>query len=320
MSNAHFRRYFPSLAGHVKSAFELGGLALSKVRPRQPERRFPARRPRITVSDDGQRIVSHAGALLLTETARVTAWPRAGPVAAAAFGARPGQDVLDLAVAVAFGGNCLADADVLRAEPALFRAVASDPVISQLVTRLAADAPAALKAMGQARAAARARAWQLADGQASGSDGGLIPVNIDATIVTAHSDKEQAAPTWNKAYGFHPLTVFADHGPDGSGEPLAIMLRPGNAGSNTAADHIAATNLALAQLQARTPRRVLVRTDSGGGTHELVAWLTKPGRRFAYSVGFTTTDSRAARHGAHPTTAISSQHQATDTRSRKIEG
>ena len=66
--------------------------------------------------------------------------------------------------------------------------------------------------------------------------------------MTAHSDKEQARPTWKKGYGFHPLTVFADHGPQGSGEPLAIVLRPGNAGSNTAADHITAVKLALAQL------------------------------------------------------------------------
>ena len=61
--------------------------------------------------------------------------------------------------------------------------------------------------------------------------------------MTSYSDKEQAAPTWKKTYGFHPLTVFADHGPGGSGEPLAIVLRPGNAGSNTAADHIEATRV-----------------------------------------------------------------------------
>jgi Transposase DDE domain group 1 len=79
-------------------------------------------------------------------------------------------------------------------------------------------------------------------------------MGIDATIVTSWSEKEQAAPTWKKSYGFHPLTVFADHGPDGSGEPLAMMLRPGNAGSNTAADHIEATRLALA-----------ARTSTSGG-------------------------------------------------------
>jgi hypothetical protein len=84
--------------------------------------------------------------------------------------------------------------------------------------------------------------------------------------------------------------VFADHGPGGSGAPLTIVLRPGNAGSNSAADHIAATRLALAQLPRELRRQVLIRADSGGGTHEFLAWLAKPGRRLAYSVGFTITD------------------------------
>jgi len=86
------------------------------------------------------------------------------------------------------------------------------------------------------------------------------------------------------------LTVFADHGAAGSGEPLAIVLRPGNAGSNTAADHIEVTRLALAQLPSCLRRRVLIRTDSAGGTHDFLTWLAKPGRRLAYSVGFTITE------------------------------
>jgi hypothetical protein len=119
---------------------------------------------------------------------------------------------------------------------------------------------------------------------------GLVTVDLDATIVTAYSDKEQAGPTWKKSWGFHPLASFADHGSDGSGEPLAIMLRPGNAGSNTAADHIEVTRLALAQLPARLRRRALIRADSGGGTHEFLAWLARPGRRLAYwAAGFTIT-------------------------------
>jgi hypothetical protein len=123
---------------------------------------------------------------------------------------------------------------MLRAQPELFGHAASDPVVSRLVATLAADVPRALKAIRGTRAAARQRAWELAGDAAPGADGTLITVDIDATIVTACSEKDQAAPTWKKTFGFHPLTVFADHGPDGSGEPLAIMLRPGNAGSNTA--------------------------------------------------------------------------------------
>ena len=202
----------------------------------------------------------------------------------------PGKIITDLAVAVALGGDCLADVAMLRAQPELFGPVASDPVVSRLVTRLAADAPRALKAIRAARAAARQRAWDLAGDAAPGADGGLVTVDIDATIVTSCSEKEQAMPTWKKTYGHHPLTVFADHGPEGSGEPLAIMLRAGNAGSNTAADHIEATRLGLAQLPRRLRRRVLIRADSGGGTQEFLAWLTKPGRRLAYSVGFTITE------------------------------
>jgi hypothetical protein len=168
--------------------------------------------------------------------------------------------------------------------------VASDPVVSRLVARLARDAPRALKAIRGARAAARARAWDLAGDAAPGADGSLVTIDIDATIVTACSEKEQAAATWKKSYGHHPLAVFADHGAAGSGEALAVLLRAGNAGSNTAADHIQAARLALAQLPRHLRRRVLIRTDSGGGTHEFLTWLTKPGRRLAYSVGFTITE------------------------------
>jgi hypothetical protein len=247
------------------------------------------------VSADGTGIVSQAGGLLLTQTLRATGLDRSLPAALerwrparAVHG--PGKIITDLAVALALGGDCLADMAMVRAQPELFGPVASDPVVSRLVARLSADAPRALKAIRSARAAARARAWELAGDAAPGTDGALITVDIDATIVTSCSEKDQATPTWKKTYGFHPLTVFADHGAGGSGEPLAIMLRPGNAGSNTAADHVEATRLALAQLPRHLRRRVLIRSDSGGGTHEFLAWLTRPGCRLAYSVGFTMTD------------------------------
>lgn len=253
-----------------------------------------ARRPRFTVSDDGKGIVSHAGALLLTEAARVTGLAAGLSRSLARWRPEravhdPGKIIADLAVAVALGGDCLADAGVLRAEPALFGPVASDPVISRLVGALAKDSGAALKAIAEARAGARERAWQLAGAEAPGSDGGTVLVDIDARLVTAHSEKEKARPTWKKGFGFHPMTVFADHGSQGNGEPLAIVLRPGNAGSNTAADHIEAVKLALAQLPHELRTRVLVRADSGGGTHDFLKWLTGSRRRLAYSVGFTIT-------------------------------
>jgi Transposase DDE domain group 1 len=250
---------------------------------------------KVMVSADGTGVVSQAGGLLLTRTLRVTgldrgleeALERWRPVRAVHS---PGKILTDLAVALALGGDCLADVAMLRCEPQLFGPVASDPVVSRLIARLADDAPRALKAIRSARAAARARAWDLAGGAAPGTDGGLVTVDIDATIVTACSEKEQVAPTWKKTYGHHPLAVFADHGAEGSGEALAVLLRAGNAGSNTAADHIEAARLALAQLPRHLRRRVLIRTDSGGGTHEFLNWLTRPGRRLAYSVGFTITE------------------------------
>jgi hypothetical protein len=248
----------------------------------------------MTMSADGRGLVSQSGGLLLAESLRVTGLGGGLSAGLARWRAPravhdPGKIVGDLAVMLALGGDCLADVAALRAEPELFGPVASDPVISRLVAALAADAPRAVKAIRAARAAARQRAWALAGQTAPGADGTLIPVDIDATIVIAHSDKEQARPTWKKTYGFHPLAAFADHGPDGSGEPLVIMLRPGNAGSNTAADHIEITRLALAQLPAARRRQVLIRADSAGGTHDFLAWLARPGRRLAYSVGMTIT-------------------------------
>jgi hypothetical protein len=196
-----------------------------------------ARSSKIMVSADGTGIVSQAsGGLLLTQTLRATGLDRGLDAALERWCQpravhSPGKIITDLAMAVALGGDCLADVAMLRAQPELFGPAASDPVVSRLVGRLAGDVSRALKAIRAARAAARQRAWELAGDAAPGADGGLVTVDIDATIVTSCSEKEQAMPTWKKTYGHHPLTVFADHGPDGSGEPLAFLLRAGDAGS-----------------------------------------------------------------------------------------
>jgi hypothetical protein len=233
--------------------------------------------------------------LLLAEAARATGLGRGLSGALERWRAPravhdPGKILTDLATALALGGDCLADVAVLRAQPQLCGPVASDPVVSRLVSMLAAEGPRALAAIRKARAAARERAWTLAGERAPGADGSLIPVDIDATIVVAHSEKEKAAPTWKKTFGFHPLAAFADHGAGAGGEPLAIVLRAGNAGSNTAAEHIEVTKLALAQLPRKLRRRVLIRTDSGGGTHEFLTWLAAPSRRLHYSTGMTITE------------------------------
>jgi hypothetical protein len=261
--------------------------------------------PRVLADTFGTGVVSQSGGVALVETVRAAGLDRALSRTLARWRKPlaihdPGKVICDLAVAVALGGDCLADIALLRAEPAVFGRVASDPTVSRTIDALAAAAPRVLKAIDTARAAARSQVWRLAGEHAPDrsidAETPLI-IDTDATLITAHSEKEQAAPTFKRGFGFHPLWSFADHGADGSGEPLSFLLRAGNAGSNTAADHIAVVRAALAQLPGhrlgrRLGRRVLIRADAAGATHEFLNWLT--GQRLAYSVGFTLPDSFAA--------------------------
>ncbi len=276
--------------------------------------------PCVQADTDGTSVVSQAGGVLLVEAARAAGLDRALSAALSPWRKPmaihdPGKVITDLALTLALGGDCLADVALLRAEPAVFGQVASDPTVSRTIDALAADAPQALKAIGSARAATRARAWKLAGAHAPDHDASAdrpLIVDLDATLVTAHSEKELAAPTFKRGFGFHPLWAFVDHGQAGTGEPLHCLLRKGNAGSNTAADHIAVVKAALAQLPGHRPgtrpgRKVLIRTDGAGGTHDFVNWLVS--QRLSYSVGFTCpTPSRPAWRrcprmaGAPPTT------------------
>lgn len=253
--------------------------------------------PRVRVQGDGRQVVSQAGSVLLVETVRkigldqaisaaLTPWRRPRAVH------DPGKMLVDLALAVALGGDCLADIALLRSEPAVFGPVADDPTVSRLIDTLAASGEKALTAIRTARSEVRRRVWELADDRAPNA-GAQVTVDLDGVLVVAHSNKQDAAPTWKKTYGHHPLMGFVDHGPGGIGEPVAALLRPGNAGSNTAADHITATRLALAQLpkEYRRGRRTLIRCDSAGGTHGFVAWLAQRGRWLSYSVGMVITEA-----------------------------
>lgn len=177
--------------------------------------------------------------VLLVETVRKTGLDQA--VSAALVPWRkpravrdPGKVLLDVALAVAQGGDCLADVAILRCEPAVFGPVASDPTVSRLIDTLAASGDKALQAIRSARAEARNRVWSLAGGNAPDADG-QVTVDLDGVLVIAHSEKQDAAATWKKTYGHHPLMAFLDHGAGGTGEPVAGLLRPGNAGSDTAA-------------------------------------------------------------------------------------
>ncbi|QXF84328.1 IS1380-like element ISRer1 family transposase (plasmid) [Rhodococcus pyridinivorans] len=260
--------------------------------------------PRVSASATGTGVVSQAGTVLLLRTAEKTGLAAALTTEVAPYRkplARhdPGKIVLDLATALAIGGDCLADIAQLRAHPEIFGAVASDPTVSRLISVLATDADTALAAIGRARATARSHAWAAAGTSAPDhaiDEAHPLVLDIDATLVTAHSEKEQAAPTFKRGFGFHPLCAFVDHGTGGTGEPVAMLLRPGNSGSNTAADHITVVQDALAQLPVdpayRVGKKVLVRIDGAGGTHGLIEYLTK--RRLSYSVGFGLTETMVA--------------------------
>lgn len=250
--------------------------------------------PSLRVDRTAAGVVSHAGGVVLTETARRVGLDRALSQALVPWrlgGAvhDPGKVLLDLAISLALGGDCLADVAVLRAEPAVFGSVASDPTVSRTIDRLAADPDRVLAAINAATATVRQQVWCLAGDRspihAATADSPVV-IDLDATLVTAHSEKERAAPTYKRGFGFHPLLGFIDHGPGGTGESVAGMLRPGNAGSNTAADHLTVIGQALAQLPfgPRPGRKVLIRIDGAGGTHEVLKYLTA--RRVQYSVGF----------------------------------
>lgn len=252
--------------------------------------------PRVHVDTADVPAVGHAGGVLLTETARVTGLDRGLSEALLPWRKPlavhdPGKVVLDLAVMLALGGDALSDIATVRAEPGVYGRVASDPTVSRTITALAQDTDRVLAAIDGARQAARERAWGLAGAHAP--DAGASPavplvIDLDATLITAHSEKEHASPTFKRGFGFHPLLAFTDHGQAGTGEMIAGILRPGNAGSNTATDHITVVKAALAQLPGHSPRpgkSVLVRADGAGGTKKFLHWLTNRG--LSYSVGYT---------------------------------
>jgi len=193
----------------------------------------------------------------------------------------PGKTVLDLAVAIALGGDCLADVAVVRAQPELFGPVASDPTVSRLLDALSAEPETAIAAIRAARASARARVWAH---RSPVSATGQVIVDLDATLVGAHSEKEDATPSFKRGFGFHPMLAFVDHASDdgvaGTGEPLAAMLRPGNANANNATDQIAVLDAALAQLPEQARSRVVVRGDAGSGVKDFLAHVHDLGLEF----------------------------------------
>nr|WP_232376805.1 transposase [Amycolatopsis aidingensis] len=244
--------------------------------------------------------------MLLRQTLRLSGAQRALSGALAPWRGRraahdPGKIVCDVAIAVALGGDCLADLAVVRAQAEVFGLVASDPTVSRLFSTLAADSAIAVPAIRSARAQARAAVWArrrpLAGGPGT-QDGGQVIVDIDATLVTAHSDKEQAAPTHKRGFGFAPMCAFVDHGEHGTGETLVAQLRPGNASPWNKQDHIEAVDLALAQLPERERAHVLIRADSGRLLQSAAAASRRPGGGILDRV--PRARNRQDRTGDHP--------------------
>ena len=247
------------------------------------------KRARVKVSADGRGVVSHAGTALLRELAQETGL--ADAVSSALIDSyrgmpvhMPGQVFADLAVVIADGADAVSGIEVLRDREALFGPVASIPTAWRLLDRV--DEPH-LERVRAARAAARARAWQAG---AAPDPAGELRIDFDATISIAFSEKQNAAATWKKTFGFHPLLAFLDRPEVAGGEALAGLLRPGNAGSNTAADHVKVLDMALEALPAQArPRpgdpdspRVLARSDSAGATHLFAAACRKRGVEFSF--------------------------------------
>jgi hypothetical protein len=260
------------------------------------------RRTLPTITCDGTGVVSHAGTALLSELA-----DRIGLTALlseACDGLRerraghdPGRVLVDVAVAIADGGTTITDVQSLADQQGLHGPAGSVASTSTIWRVLAGIDEPMLGRIRLAVAEARDRAWlargelagaELPGSRAAGKTLAQVVIDLDATLVTAHSDKEGAAGNFKHGFGFHPLGAWLDN----TGEALAIVLRPGNAGSNTAADHLLVLDRALTQIPDRHRTGgapTLIRADGAGFSRALIAGLSQQGLDF--SVGFPVTEA-----------------------------
>jgi len=241
-------------------------------------------RPALSVTADGKGIAAHAGTRLLAEMADFTGLTGALSEALAPTVRRsrrhdPGRVLLDMALTLADGGDCLSDLAVLRDQPSLFGPVASNPTASRVIDSVDAERLGAIRA---ARAQARARAW--AAGLCPVRKSGPLIMDFDATLVDAHSEKNGAGPTYKGGYGFSPLACFLD----ATNEALAVLLRPGNRAPGNADDHIEVLEQALAQMPVKPKGAdpdhgvaMLARADSAGASHKFVDALVERGIEFS---------------------------------------
>jgi hypothetical protein len=242
----------------------------------------------------GDDVVGHAGNVIPRMLADATGLTEALSAAVS----RPevihdrGAVLRDVAVAIASGSDCISDARVLRDQPRVFGAVASTPTMWRSLNEID---DAALALLAAARNQVREYVWEWIAARHGrippsrtcyGDLGETIVIRIDASLIDSHSDKERAAGTFKGGWGFHPLLAFCDN----TGELLAVIARTGSAGSNTAVDHIAIIDAAIAAVPARWRRNIMVTIDGAGSSHKVVEHLTalnsRPGWSVAYSVGF----------------------------------
>lgn len=237
----------------------------------------------LQIAADQDGLVSRSGSALVTELAARLGLERELSLALGVLFKRrprhdPGRVLVDLATMLIDGGDCVSDLGALADQPDLFGQVASQSTASRLLRALGEEELAAIRS---ARRSARERAW------AAGARPQTITLDFDAQLLECHTEKEAAAAHRKGGFGFHPLHCFLDE----TGEHLAGRLRPGNAGSNTAADHLAVLEAALAQLPAEAAEReredslpMLARADAAGATHAFAEALRT--RKIRFSLGY----------------------------------
>lgn len=256
----------------------------------------------LEVSADGAGVVSHAGLVLLrglADKAGLTSGLSRALASRRVLVHDRGRVAADLACAIADGARAISDFRVMGDQAELFGPVASVPTVWRMLEEIAAGGTRTGKKITAAVNAARRHAW----GQVRARHGrlpgvpiadktldGVTCVRLDATVCAAHSDKQWAEPNF-KGFGHHPLLAYCDNT---GGEPLAWMLRRGSAGSNTAADHLAIVDAAIAALPPGSRRRLMVTVDGAGASHDLIRHLDKlacrRGYQLVYSVGWALTE------------------------------
>ncbi len=258
---------------------------------------------RLQVAVGGKGLVGHAGAVLLRQCADRTGLTGALN-AVLPQGAGPGwwdrgTVLVCLATAIMLGATSMSDIALLTHQALVF---ADPPSVATVRRALDELDETALRRIGKARARVRARVWDLLAARPQGFPWltvagkvltGWVVIDLDATLITAHSDKQGAAATFKKGYGFHPLGAWCSN----TAESLAMLLRPGSAGSNTVTDHIRVLGDAIAQLPAAYRRKILIRVDGAGATHDLlkhIVQMNRAWRSVKFTVGWTITDADEA--------------------------